>query len=157
MSDKPLRRAPVIRGPLPRFYHQDPNGEDANLCAFYACRHFLGKLDQGTFQLAALKVYMSLGMQVPDAEKMAGEGNDPAIVDRVLAGVATGQDRILPHTFNDKSRILIALTKRAHFITCLLVPGRGWYDYDSLFLNPWEIPNIALFLIDNPGHRYWVA
>ena len=156
MSGNNLPQNPRLAAAFPRFYHQDINGPDAGLCAFYACRHFLGKLDFATFQLAAVRMYMRL-MKVADAEKMVQEGNDPAIVDAVLAGVATGKRTVQLQDYQNKSRVLIALANKPHFKTCLFIAGRGWFDYDSLWVRPFPIQDFGAFLKHNPGSRYWIA
>ncbi len=141
----------------PQFHHQATSGPDAGLCAFFASRHFLGTLPKPTFDEAAIGIYTAIGMSRADAAAMASDGNDPAVVDTLLSGQATGQATLQPGDWLGGTRILVALKNRAHFITVLRGPDGKWMNYDSLQAKPTPIQNIDSFLQTNPGQRYWVG
>ncbi len=142
---------------LPQFHHQATSGPDAGLCAFFASRHFLGSLAKPSFDEAAIGIYTDIGISRAEARAMAQDGNDPAVVDKLLTGQAAGQERLQAGDWLDGSRILIALKNRAHFITVLRGPDGQWMNYDSLQARPTPIQNIDSFLQTNPGQRYWVG
>ena len=109
------------------------------------------------FEEAAIGIYTAIGMSKADAAAMANDGNDPAVVDSLLSGQATGQSTLQPGDWLNGTRILIALKNRAHFLTVLRAPDGGWVNYDSLQAKPTPIQNIDSFLQTNPGQRYWVS
>ena len=147
---------------LPTFFHQPTtigpsNNIYRNLCAFYAIRHFLGErgadgyLPKNDFIKQAVEIYTTaLGLPKEEPTQMANAGNDPAVVDRYLPNPSDAP----PHDLAKRTKILIALKDRPHFITVLKV-GQSWYDYDSLHPEPILIHSIETFIKTNSGHRYW--
>lgn len=138
------------------FHHQDAQ---SSLCAYYSLVHFLrGGINQEVFVSQAANAYMdSLGIDREMAKEIVMGGNDPAIVAKLLGDRAEETKKLNVNDTNYYSRVLIALRKRAHFITILKGKDGTWWNYDSLQSEPSVIEDVPGFLSDNPGQNYFVG
>ena len=142
------------------FHYQDPSSSD--LCAYHALVHFLyGSLSKPAFLSQATTYYArELGMERADAKQLAEGGNDMALIKHILR--LRGHTESITRQPTDKdlsyyNRILLALSKRSHFITMLKDNTGQWWDYDSVATEPWKIPDVGQFLTENPAYEYLLA
>ena len=110
---------------------QSHQGEDANLCGFFALYHYFDgqSITKDSFKITATQYYVQqLGVTSQLALQIVLGGNDPTILG------CWNLAKLSASGFDTKSVLIVADTSAGHFY-CVRKIGNDWWSFNSYNLS----------------------